>query len=66
MGCTGIAVELAVLVGNKELIVAELYWQKSDLAFFFLSITHTSQGIALLSFCAFGLDFYGELRTSGW
>lgn len=65
MGCAGIAVGLAVLVGNKEFIVAELYyWQKNDLAGFFLSTRHTSQGIALLSFCAFGLDFYGELKTS--
>lgn len=44
-----IAVELAVLVENKELIVAELnYWQKRDLAGLFLNIRHISQGITLL------------------
>lgn len=49
MRCAEIAVELAVLVENKELIVAELnYWQKRDLADLFLNIRHTSQGITLL------------------
>lgn len=49
MGCAEIAVELAVLVENKELIVAELnYWQKRELAGLFLNIRHTSQGITLL------------------
>lgn len=49
--CAEIAVELAVLVENKELIVAGLnYWQKRDLAGLFLNIRHTSQGITLLSF----------------
>lgn len=39
---------------------AELYyWQKNDLASLFLSKRNTSQGIALLSFRAFSLDFYG-------
>lgn len=51
MGCAEIAVELAVLVGNKELLVAELnYWLKNDLPGLFLSTRHTSQGITLLSF----------------
>lgn len=49
MRCAEIAVELAVLVENKELIVAELnYWQKRDLAGLFLNIRHISQGITLL------------------
>lgn len=65
MGCAGIAVGLAVLVGNKELIVVELYyWQKNDPAGFCLNTRHTSQGMALLSFYAFSLDFYGELKTN--
>lgn len=43
LGCVENAVELAVLVGNKELIVAELYyWQKNDLPGFFLCTRHTS------------------------
>lgn len=41
-----------------------VFWQKNDLAGFFLSIRHTSQGIALLSFCTFVLDFYSKLKTS--
>lgn len=50
-GCAEIAVELAVLVENKELIVAELYyWQENYLAGLFLNMRHTSQGITLLSF----------------
>lgn len=58
LGCVENAVELVVLVGNKELIVAELYyWQKNDLPSFFLCTRHTSQGIALFSLYAFGLDF---------
>lgn len=65
MGWPGIAVELAVLVGNKEVVVTELYcWQKNHRAGLF-SRRHTSQGIAPLSWCAFALDFDSELNTSG-
>ena len=50
---------------TKELIVTELYyWQKNDLASLFLSTRHTFQDITVLSFCTFGLDFYGELKTN--
>jgi hypothetical protein len=63
-----IAVELDVLLGNKEVIVANCIVGRKTMewvSFLAHGTRHTSQGIAPLSFGAFGLDFYSELNTSG-
>lgn len=57
--------ELAVLVGNKELIVAgPYYWQKNDLVSLFILIQGVPPKVMLYCLCAFGLDFCGEQKTS--
>lgn len=67
-GMARIAVELDVLVGNKEVIVANCIVGKKYLAMSKL-IPFLALGIPpkVLLHClyAFGLDFYGELNTNG-